>query len=281
MRPVRPMAEHRGPWWRFIIALVRRPLFAIARYDWQGGDKVPVTGGVIVCPNHISYIDPLIVALFLHEHGRLVRFLAKASLWKIPLLKQVLNGTGQIPVLRNSAEASGAFAEGQRALDEGKCVVVYPEATVTRDPGLWPMAGKTGAARLALTTGRPVLPVAQWGAQEVLEPYGKRLHVRPRRTVTLRVGDPVDLEDLRGKPVDAATVKVATDRILDAITSMLADLRHEQPPAQRFDPRATGVALTGNPHLRDRKRGTVATADPSAAQRAEGDDQGDVTGAAS
>ncbi|MGN6687587.1 MAG: lysophospholipid acyltransferase family protein [Actinomycetales bacterium] len=247
MRPVRPMAERRGPWWRFIIAVLRRPLFAMAQYEWQGADRLPTTGGVIVCPNHISYVDPLMIALFLHEHGRLVRFLAKSSLWKVPLLKQVLNGTGQIPVVRNSAEASGAFADALRSLDEGHAVVVYPEATVTRDPRLWPMAGKTGAARLALTTGCPVLPVAQWGAQDVLEPYGKRLHVRPKHRVVVRVGDPVELDDLRNRPLDAAVVREATGRILDAITAMLAEIRGEQPPAERFDPRALGVAETGNP----------------------------------
>ena len=66
--------------------------------------------------------------------------------------------------------------------------MIYPEATITRDPGLWPMTGKTGAARVALVTGAPVIPIAQWGAQDVLAPYGKRLRLLPRKTMHLRPG---------------------------------------------------------------------------------------------
>ena len=99
------------------------------------------------------------------------------------------------------------------------------------------MAGKTGAARIALRTGCPVVPIGQWGAQELM--YGRQIHfpkLLPRKTLRLLVGDPVPLDDLRDRPVTAATLDEATDRIMDAITALVAELRQEPPPAERFDP---------------------------------------------
>ena len=87
------------------------------------------------------------------------------------------------------------------AVQAGKCVVVYPEGTITRDPDLWPMVGKSGAARIALATGAPVVPIGQWGAQQLLAPYAKRPDLFPRKLITMKVGDPVDLSDLPRRPV--------------------------------------------------------------------------------
>jgi 1-acyl-sn-glycerol-3-phosphate acyltransferase len=126
-------------------------------------------------------------------------------------------------------------------------VVIYPEGTLTRDPDLWPMAGKSGAARIALDTGCPVIPVGQWGAHNLLYPYAKKPHLFPRTRITMKVGDPVPLEDLRDKPRTTENVNEATRRIMAALTDLVADLRHEAPPAERFDPRTAGVRATGNP----------------------------------
>ena len=100
------------------------------------------------------------------------------------------------------------------------------------------MKGHTGAARMALESGIPVVPMAHWGAQEVLPRYAKRLYIFPRKTSRLVVGDPVDLSAFAGRPLDRATLTEATNVIMDAITSLLAGLRGEQPPAQRWDPAA-------------------------------------------
>ena len=69
---------------------------------------------------------------------------------------------------RGRGDAGLVLKAAEQALARGCCVIVYPEGTATRDPDLWPMVGKTGAARLALTTGAPVIPIAHWGAQEIL-----------------------------------------------------------------------------------------------------------------
>ncbi len=156
---------------------------------------------------------------------------------------------------RETADAGRALTAAVEAVGQGECVAVYPEATLTRDPGLWPMAGKTGAARIALSTGCPVIPIAQWGAQEILAPYGKRPHLLPRRTISVHAGPPVDLSAFAGEPLGTATLRAATTAILDAITTLLEGIRGERAPAERWDPRVHGQPRTGNPNRQVPKGG--------------------------
>jgi 1-acyl-sn-glycerol-3-phosphate acyltransferase len=96
--------------------------------------------------------------------------------------------------------------------------------------------GKTGAARLALTTGAPVIPIAHWGAQDIL-PYGsRRVRLWPRQTVQMTAGPPVDLSAYAGRPLDAATLRAATADIMADITALLATIRQATPPAVPTDP---------------------------------------------
>lgn len=249
---VRKLQQKRG--WTFNIAvpLVKPTMLAIADRTWIDGEKVPATGGCIVAFNHISHIDPLLSAHFLYDHGRLPRYLAKSGLFKNKALGAFLRSAGQIPVERLSRNAVGAFDAAVQAVRDGECVVVYPEGTITRDPDLWPMIGKSGAARIALETGCPVIPVGQWGAQGLLPPYSAKLRVVPRQRILMKAGDPVDLADLLTVPRTAATINTATDRIMAAVVALVADLRGAEPPAQRFDPRTSGVRQIGNPRKQER-----------------------------
>ncbi|WP_415630030.1 lysophospholipid acyltransferase family protein [Nocardioides dubius] len=252
---VRKLDRPRG--WGFVVgaAILKPLLFATTRHQWIDGTKIPATGGCVLVVNHMTHVDPLTTAHFVYDHGRLPRYLAKAGLFKSKVLGTFLRGAGQIPVERLTTEAVGAYAAAVAAVEAGECVVVYPEGTITRDPDLWPMTGKTGAARIALATGCPVIPVAHWGAQELLAPYAKRPDLFPRKKVVYQVGDPVPLDDLRAEPISPEVIHQATDRIMDAITALLAGLRDETPPAERFDPRKRGVKEIGNPHSDDEKGG--------------------------
>jgi 1-acyl-sn-glycerol-3-phosphate acyltransferase len=98
---------------------------------------------------------------------------------------------------------------------------------------------------MALESGIPVVPMAHWGAQEVLPRYATRLYLFPRKTSRVVVGDPVDLSAFEGRPLDRATLTAATNVIMDAITGLLAGLRGEQPPAQRWDPAAHNQSAHG------------------------------------
>lgn len=233
----RRVSERRGFWYGTAILLLRRPLHAAARVEYRGGEHLPATGGVVIAANHISQVDPLYVALFTYEHGRLARFLAKDSLFSVPALGPILTSMRHIPVYRGSAESGRAVEAAVRAARAGQCVVVYPEATITRDPDGWPMAGKTGAARIALTAGVPLIPLAQWGAQDVWSPYSRLPHLGRRHVVRLEAGPPVDLSGLGGQPLSAAHLRAATDRLMDRITTMVGDLRGQTAPPTRYDPR--------------------------------------------
>lgn len=253
MAKVRELREKRGWAYSVVVGVVKPPLLALTRRDWIDGEKIPATGGCVVVVNHISHLDPLTFGLFLHEHGRLVRYLAKEVLFHVPVLKYIAADAKQIPVQRQGEGAAAAFAAAVEAVRQGECIGVYPEGTITKDPDGWPMRGKTGAARIALSTGCPVIPVGQWGVQDLLPAYSMRLHPFPRKTTSYKVGDPVDLDDLVDKPLTSAVLHEATDRIMAAITALVEDLRGEKAPAVRFDPRTSGVAEIGNPRKKKRE----------------------------
>lgn len=260
----RPMQEPRGIAFGFCVFLVETWLRIFTRRRWIDGENIPARGGCVVAANHVSHIDPFTFAHFVYGHGRVVRFLAKAEVFAIPVLGRLIAATGQIPVRRLTSDASLAFGAAVRAVEEGKCVVIYPEGTITREPDLWPMTGRTGAARIALSAGVPVIPVAQWGPQDVLPPYAKKPRLLPRKLITVKAGTPVDLDDLRDRPLTPEVLQEATERIMDAVTRQLEDIRGAQAPAVRFDARTAGVREIGNPNpttrrgRRDRRTGETS-----------------------
>ena len=266
----RKLQEPRGWAFGFCVALAEPLLRLLTKRRWIDGEKIPADGGCVVVGNHVSHLDPLTFAHFVYGHGRIVRFLAKAEVFDVPVLGRLLRATGQIPVYRMTTDASRAFSAAVAAVEEGKCVVVYPEGTITRDPDLWPMVGKTGAARIALGSGAPVIPVAQWGAQEILwrrTPSRPRLF--PRKTISMKAGDPVDLDDLRDQPLTPEVLHEATERIMDDVTALLEDIRGEQ-GARRT------LRLTGRRGQADRQPepGPEATSQAQPADRRERDEQG-------
>jgi 1-acyl-sn-glycerol-3-phosphate acyltransferase len=236
-----------GFWYRLAVVIVRPLLMVLTRRDWRGTEHIPAEGGFVAVTNHVSHVDPLTFAHFLYDNGRLPRFLGKEVLFRLFFVGRVLRGAKQIPVYRESADAAKAFSAAVAAVRAGECVAIYPEATLTRDPELWPMVGKTGAARVALETGAPVVPIAQWGPQQLLPPYSKRPHLFPRTGVHVWAGPPVDLDEFQDRPVDAALLHEVTERIMAAVTALLEEIRDEPAPAVRYDPRSKGEPVTGNP----------------------------------
>jgi 1-acyl-sn-glycerol-3-phosphate acyltransferase len=209
-----------GFWLRVAVLILRPPVMVLTKRDWRGAEHLPL-GGAVVVVNHISYFDPLAFAHFIYDGGRSPRFLAKDTLFRIFFVGRVLRGAEQIPVYRLSRDASASFR---------------------------------GA--IALETGCPVIPVAQWGAQELLPPYAKRPHLFPRKTMRLIAGPPVDLSEYQGKEPTGELLRAATAKIMDTITGLLEELRGEQAPPERFDMRKHHVPQTGNPAKRGRRPGT-------------------------
>jgi 1-acyl-sn-glycerol-3-phosphate acyltransferase len=202
--------------------------------DWDDAVQLPRTGGVIVVSNHISNFDPPALAHYVIWHGRWPRALGKLDLWSVPVVGWLARRTGQIPVERGTERAKDALVHAREALEAGECIVIYPEGTITADPDTWPMTPRPGAARLALQTGYPVVPLGQWGANKVMpgkKPVWPRF--RPRPTMVFRMGDPVRLDDLDAS--DDEAVRIAGARIMAAITGLVAGIRGIEPPDDVYD----------------------------------------------
>jgi len=229
--------------WR-IIAFLAIPVFEFfGRYRMRGLDHIPRRGAFVIAPNHVTNFDPLTTAYLVWRAGRVPRFLAKASVFRVPVLGALLRYTGQIPVERAGGGPDPLAAAG-RLIDEELAVIVYPEGTLTRDPEEWPMRGKSGAVRLALEHGIPLIPMAHWGVQRILPRYGGRLRFFPRSDVDMLVGPPLDLTPWAGR-TDAVALAEATTALMDAIAALLGELRGETPRAERWDPAAHGQSEYG------------------------------------
>ena len=134
------MARRRlGFWRRFCVVTVKPVLTVWTRRTWSGMEHIPATGGAILVANHISHADPLVCAHYVYDAGRWPRFLAKASVFRVPGIGMILRQTGQVPVERGSVDAAKSLDTLIEAISSRQAVIIYPEGTTTREPDLWPM----------------------------------------------------------------------------------------------------------------------------------------------
>lgn len=245
----KPSAEKRHPSVFWVLASLVLPLWScMVRYRFTPGSRLPPKGPFILSPNHYSEIDPIAMGGAIWHLGRLPRFMAKASLFKVPVFGWLLRVSGQIPVQREGAvraSAGNPMGAAAELIRREAAVIVYPEGTLTRDPDLWPMRGKSGAVRLALETGIPLIPAAHWGTQKLMPRYGKGIHPFPRKTIEVAIGEPLDLSKFKDHDIDQKTVNEATRMLMAEITGLLAGLRGENPPAELWDPSKHQQSETG------------------------------------
>lgn len=241
-----PRHGERTPAFRALAGAVVPPMTAMADIRLHRAERMPQSGAFVLAPNHVSEIDPLAIGVAVWKAGRAPRFMAKSSLFRVPVLGRIMRATQQIPVDRAGVVRGADPMEAARALvAQELAVIIYPEGSLTRDPELWPMRGKTGAVRMALQAGVPLIPVAHWGAQELMPRYGRGIRPFPRKRIDVLFGEPLDLSAYRGGPMDQATLLRATDELMAAITALLAELRDEPAPAERWDPSKRGQSETG------------------------------------
>ena len=182
-------ARSYSPSWRLASVIVLRILVhALFRNKWDGRENIPRSGAVILAVNHLSYLDWAPDGVFLYACGHYPVFMIKASAFELKGIGGFLRKAGQLPVYRGRKDAALALNEAEQRLAEGAAVVFYPEGTTTHDPAGWPMAAKTGIARLALDTGVPVIPVAHWGTLDIVRYRGKWPKLFPRKTVHVVAG---------------------------------------------------------------------------------------------
>jgi 1-acyl-sn-glycerol-3-phosphate acyltransferase len=193
---------------------------------------------VIVVANHTSFADGILLALVGRRLGRSLRLMATGGVFRSALVGPLLRRLGFIPVLRGTSSAAGSLDAAAQALAAGEAVGLFPEGRITRDPAQWPERSKTGAVRLALRTGAPVVPVALVGAHRVVGSsriLGRLLgNVLTRPLVRVEVGEPIDVRRLAGAtgddPVDDATVRRVADEVMAVLVGQVADLRREAAP---------------------------------------------------
>jgi 1-acyl-sn-glycerol-3-phosphate acyltransferase len=195
-------------------------------------------GPVIVVANHTSFADGILLALVGRRLGRSLRLMATGGVFRSGLLGPFVRRLGFIPVQRGTSAAAGSLDAAAAALEAGEAVGLFPEGRITRDPQRWPERSRTGAVRLALRTGAPVVPVALVGAQQVVGRTGVVARLlgntllRPR--VAVAVGEPIDVRRLAGvtagQPVDEATVRRVADEVMAALVAQVAELRGEPAP---------------------------------------------------
>ncbi|MEC3979192.1 lysophospholipid acyltransferase family protein [Amycolatopsis sp. H20-H5] len=218
----------RGAWYSMAIDIIWQFLVLFTRFRVRGSANIPRSGGVLVASNHLSFADPTTLTAFVLAGGRVPRYLAKASLWDVPVIGSIMRSGKHIPVYRGTA-AGGAYRDAVASVLAGECVGIFPEATFSNDPHGWPMKGKTGVARIALVTGAPVVPVANWGTHHLLPATAWFPRGFPRKTVDLIAGPPVELTDLAGPDPTREVLEEATARIMAAITELLVRARGESP----------------------------------------------------
>lgn len=234
------------PFW-LAAAVVVPAVGLLAKIEIEGGEHLPENGPYVLAPNHYSEFDPIIIAVATWRLGRAPRFMAKESLFRVPVVGTVLRGLGMIPVSRTtSASAAGqAISQAAELVADGRGVIVYPEGSLTREPDLWPMRGKSGAVRVAVAGDIPIIPVATWGVQAVLPRYGKLSLWPLRKHVRVRFGPRVELPFEAGQTPSPAQLVAGTDAVMGRIAGLLGELRDEQPPAQRWNPGEHGQRETG------------------------------------
>ena len=143
-------------------------------------------------------------------------------------------------------KAAKALPHAIAFLEAGHCLGVYPEGTLTRDSEIWPMRAKTGLARLAVMTKAPVIPCAQWGAQDILAPYAKVPRLWRRTRVSVVAGAALDFSPWFGKQDDHEAMVEATAYAMRALTALLEEIRGESAPAEIFDPHTSDLPRYGN-----------------------------------
>lgn len=218
------------PAYQLAKAIIKPPMKLWFRWNVEGLQNIPKDGPAIIAFNHIAFLDPFAAAYIVDSRGRKVRFLGKSELFQDKRIGWILRGAGQIEVRRGTREAPMALDHAVEALRKGEIIVIFPEGTITMDPDLQPMRPKTGAARLALESGVPVIPAALWGTANVWGKGYRKKWWPPRQDLCVRIGEPMQVSGDPGSPADWERVG---QEVMDQIAVLLAGLRPIVPDRRR------------------------------------------------
>ena len=194
------------------------------RFDMRGVENIPTAGGAVLASNHVSYFDFMFVGLTGWRRGkRLVRFMAKEAVFRHPIGGPLMRGMHHIPVDRTAGAA--AYQHAVEALHRGELVGVFPESTISRS--FVPRPLKSGAARMAIEAGVPIIPVVVWGGQRVWT-VGRRPVWQRRVHVSIWVDEPL-------LPAEGETSAEVTDRLAQRLRSLVEQALADYPVDREAD----------------------------------------------
>jgi 1-acyl-sn-glycerol-3-phosphate acyltransferase len=203
-------------WWWFGIAVVGFFSRLLFRLRVEGADRVPSSGSAIVAGNHVSALDGVALALATGSRGRrMTRFLVAAEFFRKLWCGWALRLYRQIPI-RRGARDQGALDVAIETIRGGALAGIFPEGTVNPEPETGLLRGRKGAARIALATDAPVVPVGIWGTQARWPRPGLHLRRPWRPVVAISYGEPIPP---KGDAGSAADVQAFADVITDAIAA--------------------------------------------------------------
>ncbi|MPZ84842.1 MAG: 1-acyl-sn-glycerol-3-phosphate acyltransferase [Actinophytocola sp.] len=156
------------------------------KLDLKGTEHIPVTGGAVLACTHVSYLDFVFCGLAGLPVGRKTRFMAKQQIFANRIAGPLMRGMRHISVDRSAGQAS--YREAVAALRSGEVVGVFPEATISRSFTVKPI--KTGAVRMAVEAGVPVVPMTVWGSQRLWTKGRPRNLTQRHVPVLIRAGEP-------------------------------------------------------------------------------------------
>jgi 1-acyl-sn-glycerol-3-phosphate acyltransferase len=230
------------------LAHILRPFVRLLyKVEVTGTENLPKSGGYVLAANHVTTLDALAVAYMMYFRlHRAPHFLAKEGLFRTPIVGPVLLACGQIPVFRSGRNNTDPMQSAYDVLNAGHTIGIFPEGTLTREPNQWPMRARTGAIRLSLETGVPIIPVGQWGTEAVMETYSSKIRPKPWHKVRIVIGKPISMDPYKDKKMSTEDLVELSDQVMVEITKIVEELRGEKAPAKRFVPSEHGLPEHGN-----------------------------------
>lgn len=230
------------------LAHILRPFVRLLyKVEVTGTENLPKSGGYVLAANHVTTLDALAVAYMMYFRlHRAPHFLAKEGLFRTPIVGPVLLACGQIPVFRSGRNNTDPMQSAYDVLNAGHTIGIFPEGTLTREPNQWPMRARTGAIRLSLETGVPIIPVGQWGTEAVMETYSSKIRPKPWHKVRIVIGKPISMDPYKDKKMSTEDLVELSDKVMVEITKIVEELRGEKAPAKRFVPSEHGLPEHGN-----------------------------------
>ncbi len=191
-------------------------LFTVMRWDisTRGEENVPTSGGAVIATNHIGYLDFVFVGYAARKRGRLVRFMAKKEAFDHKISGPLMRGMKHISVDR-FGRANQAIEDSVAMLQKGEVVGMFPESTISRS--FVPAEAKTGAARMAMLAGVPLIPGAVWGTQRILT-KDRPKNFQPKVAIDVALEKPIPYRESEDPEVVTERLMVVIRRLVDELS---------------------------------------------------------------